>query len=663
LGTVIGTDSQGASSATGTSMAAPQVAALAAYVWALDPTLTGPEVVDLLIRTSRDDYNATATGNASPAWGCNATAPAPVIDAFDAVLAAGGVSAQTALADVTDAGGSGGADGVFDEHDIEAFLGAWTSAPTLDYSRFDLNGDGLAEGAVASAFPERVDLDGDGTVGTATVDWLGVSVTVDETAVTDLQILCHLAYGPAYAGDAFARNRLLGQPCGLIDVDIVNPDDGDAFPEGETIAFLIDASIASPHDGDIVLRSGGAERDRYRGYSHLDDFTITTLSTREVCPSDPVVEVAFEDAVTGLRATDRVTLDITANGLSVSIAGGDPRWVRAKRDTATGELFHEPISLAGKASVPSCTDPFSERIDQSTLEWRGGGTVLGNGPTLGLPGDYLRAVGIPGKEFFARSVELIYAFEGATDSDRVRLEPCTSSLGLGPTEATVEDVPECPLQGVIGSLVEQLRDTFGSVDPADTEEIVGRIIHGVPDYRAVLEELGSEPCDPRFCDPFPPDFPRSQGELSGSFYGDRGLATSGFLDRLFEALAQPGVEAFDAELDGLLRDVAASSELSDADRELIAASAGVALGVVDVVARLELDGRDPWRAFGFAGDPEALAGRVDTLEPAAKGVQGFLTAVVVERVNSGFDAELHLDAAAYAASLAAFQEARKAARE
>ena len=74
----------GAGNKTGTSMATPQVAGLAAYIWALNPSLTPQQVLERLQKTSR----VLKTDES-----CSPT-PQPVIDAYAAVLAA---DDQTAL--------------------------------------------------------------------------------------------------------------------------------------------------------------------------------------------------------------------------------------------------------------------------------------------------------------------------------------------------------------------------------------------------------------------------------------------------------------------------------------------------------------------------------------------------------------------------------------
>jgi hypothetical protein len=186
---------------SGTSMAAPQVAGLAAYLLSLRRTLSVAELKSLLLATTR------------PVPGCDG---APVIDAYAAVLAADHGTERTvrrALLDVTNTNGDPQGDGVFDVHDLGVILGELESAPgDIDYSRYDLNGDGRTGGTERA----RVDLDVDDppayTPITRTLASLG-PVEFDENAVTDLQVLCFYAYSSLYTGSTQDRDALLGTQC------------------------------------------------------------------------------------------------------------------------------------------------------------------------------------------------------------------------------------------------------------------------------------------------------------------------------------------------------------------------------------------------------------------------------------------------------------------
>lgn len=197
---------------TGTSMATPQVSALALYVWSLAPTLAPDEVILRLRRTARPGVPQT-----DPECSTVARATAPAIDAYAAVLTADdGLASplvRRTLLDVVDAGGAAVPDGRFDQQDVTRFLAELDAraGTAFDYSRFDLNGDGRTGGEAVARF----DLDA-----TAPPAWTVLNHTIettpltfDEARLTDLRILCFYAYSALYDGDATARTTLLGSRC------------------------------------------------------------------------------------------------------------------------------------------------------------------------------------------------------------------------------------------------------------------------------------------------------------------------------------------------------------------------------------------------------------------------------------------------------------------
>jgi len=187
---------------SGTSMATPTAAGLAAYLWSLDPTLT-PVAIRAILQKAFDF-----------AW------TQGVLDAYLAVqLLDGGLAdarVRRALLDVATADAPQGADGRFDQYDIEAFLQAFSihesarrtagRPDSTDHSRHDLNGDGLTGDTLRFA---PFDLDADGILGGATRVIEGFERTFDEARVTDLDILCFYAYSPLYQGGTAARRDLL----------------------------------------------------------------------------------------------------------------------------------------------------------------------------------------------------------------------------------------------------------------------------------------------------------------------------------------------------------------------------------------------------------------------------------------------------------------------
>lgn len=196
---------------SGTSMATPQVAGLATYVWALNPSLSPQAVKEILIATSARPEN------------CNSVLGAPLIDAYAAVLAAkddagalvaGNATAallapvRNAILDPVDDEGTDGGDGAFTESDLERFtMELKNPIPEEDYSRFDLNGDGFTGGSGTRRF--NLDMDAEHTYGVVTRQ----GKEYNESAVSDMDVLCFYAHSPIYAGDVERRDELLKDSC------------------------------------------------------------------------------------------------------------------------------------------------------------------------------------------------------------------------------------------------------------------------------------------------------------------------------------------------------------------------------------------------------------------------------------------------------------------
>jgi hypothetical protein len=200
----------------GTSFAAPQITGLVSLLWMLDPAL-------------RTGQPIAATRNAIVA-----NTRSRFVDAYAAALSLDPAQVPTPSSArirrrLLDVDGSA----AFDEADVRAFLehlfvvdpqGNITrqAAPgtSIDLSRFDLNGDGFT---TAGARRERFDLDRElSTQYGATVysdvsqPIEGAEIHFNETALTDLEILCYYAYSPMYVGDTDARRGLLDGRCGFV---------------------------------------------------------------------------------------------------------------------------------------------------------------------------------------------------------------------------------------------------------------------------------------------------------------------------------------------------------------------------------------------------------------------------------------------------------------
>ena len=214
----------------GTSLSAPQVAGVASLIAATNSNLTPEEIVDIIIATSRN-----ATGEVE-SYICKNAQGQPIVDAYDAILAAGGEEARLFLLDVAGAGPTSGSNDAFDHNDIELFLTEF-ERDQLDYSRYDLNGDGRTGGSTT----DRFDLDGTNTPSftTLSLEIEGETVTFDESELTDLEILCYYSYSRYYTGDLNDRRTLLGERCGPA-----------SFPSFEGILYQ---TIPSSGDWDVNL--------------------------------------------------------------------------------------------------------------------------------------------------------------------------------------------------------------------------------------------------------------------------------------------------------------------------------------------------------------------------------------------------------------------------
>jgi len=210
---------------SGTSMASPQVAAVAEYLWTIAPALSSEQIVSAI------EKNGLAP-LPNDAGHCGTDLPsAPRLAAYASLLSLDQAPLSPAKAPVRFAVLDANGDGQFDGKDLSLL------APTVlrasdaghpDWSRFDLNGDGYTGGA--RAVPFDLDL---GTLpgepphlGTVTETIEGLQVPFDETHATDGSILCYYAYSPLFStspASVSVRTSLLKSYCTrAADILVVN---------------------------------------------------------------------------------------------------------------------------------------------------------------------------------------------------------------------------------------------------------------------------------------------------------------------------------------------------------------------------------------------------------------------------------------------------------
>jgi hypothetical protein len=223
---------------SGSSLATPAVAGVAAFVWSVNPSLNSIQVVDRILRTARDG----------------------VLDAYAAVLAADTslqvAPARRAILDIADPALPKQRDkpnGKFDHEDIRQFLEEFTNRRgAIDYSRYELNGDGYTGGDKKDRFD--LDINSPPAWSTASASIGGLAKTFDEKSLTDLDILCYYAYSPLYDKeldpDGAHRAKLLGDTCGWIVLSSTTAH----YPEGTVCSV------------DIFRGPGGAQITIIRCY-------------------------------------------------------------------------------------------------------------------------------------------------------------------------------------------------------------------------------------------------------------------------------------------------------------------------------------------------------------------------------------------------------------
>ncbi|MFL5822612.1 MAG: S8 family serine peptidase [Solirubrobacteraceae bacterium] len=299
----------GAVNLNGTSMASPVIAGLAAYIWSIAPDLTPQQVIAAMRMNPQ-----------SPAP-CSGPV-APLLDAYKAVLSLDQSGPPTSSGDpvrlaILDLNG----DHTFTQADLQAWIPKIDpnrTATKRDWSREDLNGDGFTGGHGTGEFDlNRAGSQRAGTTSLTTVPLAPVQRVLDESRVTDADILCYYAYSPLYSGNPDTRTHLLDpvsgckkpptSTCSL--TGSAAQADGTSFveadPESGTVQHKESSSL--PFKQTASAGSASATQD-----SKVTGSTSLTLdSTSDLSGS------SLDFAYTGL--TRRFT--VTGNGVCVKLTG------------------------------------------------------------------------------------------------------------------------------------------------------------------------------------------------------------------------------------------------------------------------------------------------------------------------------------------------------
>lgn len=383
---------------TGTSQAAPQVAALAAMVWAAKPQWTAGEVKALLQATARTDWTDIVC-----LW-----VPAPLIDAYTAMTFTDGATPsrphapdeidaatapfRNAVLDVDD-------DGQFTNADFAAFAtrflkpdGTMREPSEMDFSRYDLNGDGFTGGSDRHA---RFDLDLDRKF---EQPWVGTASTppTTELELTDLDILCAYARSGLFVGDRNAGEPSPLQAC-------LRP----MVFEGQAIVTDLSGPQVSP--GILLYRNIASvegiakEGGNLRSLAHLDAKEVgIRFANVPVVGSRPDTGI-FSGGTVSITAAGTTIAEGTVDYLvyagfeTVGVvtltgvpSGSDPAFFHEVKALADGKLtlgndlfalgYADPniVSLSGEVRVGRVPNPYPPIPDDPDGD--GHGTTYDNCP-------------------------------------------------------------------------------------------------------------------------------------------------------------------------------------------------------------------------------------------------------------------------------------------
>jgi hypothetical protein len=328
----------GSLSCSGNSFSAPQIAGLASYLWLLSPTLRN---LPASVSVTRQAIIANAWSGIGSASG--------LVDAYATVLSldTAGLPNPTnapVRLEILNVNKGGASANRFDEADIAEFLNHFFLDPnenqvfepsTPDYSRYDLNGDGFTGGSRK----ERFDLDRVGSTQFGSTNYSTITQAVEgnllefnETALTDLDILCYYAYSDMYQGDRDVRRQLLSQlPGSQRCVFSVKPRTV-TLTGGQTQQF---EAIGAPGNGAVTWTATCGAVDPNTGL-----FTAGSSAGNCTIRATSLVDSnAFADATVTISAAGVAPRLLGRETSAFLIAGAASR--RDGDTVATGQTFYE----------------------------------------------------------------------------------------------------------------------------------------------------------------------------------------------------------------------------------------------------------------------------------------------------------------------------------
>lgn len=293
----------------GTSFAAPQVAGVAALISAVRTDLSAQDIIKLILDT------ATPFNN-KPAAGCETTSTVNMVDAYAALLAtdpSNDLAPESALGrlilmDITDSTGQDfSPDGSFNIYDLRKWAEKLTNRSNLTfeekfYSRYDLNGDGIAAGTGTARF----DLDTSISLGNVNSQLGDAPITYNEAAVTDEQIVCYYAHSPLYsltegmspfaADDRDLALESLAPLCEGAVVVTVGPtpitlDPGASQDFTAIVTGTTNTSVTWSATGGAINPTSG----RFVAGNTPGTYTVTATSAEESSASDSATVVVREN--------------------------------------------------------------------------------------------------------------------------------------------------------------------------------------------------------------------------------------------------------------------------------------------------------------------------------------------------------------------------------